>query len=464
MCIGIMMNQIEACVEEEEELPSSMMEKATKWDNHHCHWRSTTPAAPPSPLTLLVMAAELEKARSHISELEDERRAATKRLERFLRKVAEEKARARDKARHAVAALREGLTSERAHRRQLERANARLLRDLAEARSSARRQAEGYEAERRARELMEAACSELTREVEEDQAEVELLRRECLRMREEMEEERRMLQMAEVWREERVQMKLSDAKLALEDKYAHLSRLQAEMEAFLRRTNRELPPPAAAAAAAAAATATTTTTSSSAAAARSRGRATKRNNGDSVDADSVLEHFLRREKEKEKEEEEEMNRDRGRDRRANSPASSSDTPVQSVVSSPATDLFLAKMDDQGMDYDEGSRDSGSWFFGPSDRSALEAPRSSAASRRSTTGKNTALIRRLWRSAIAESRNKTAGGWSPSSGVTAEEEAPPPPPPPPPQQSKQSLREKLMEARMDDRKACPRASQAHSIHL
>ena len=61
---------------------------------------------------------------------------------------------------------------------------------------------------------MEEACSELTREVE-DQAEVELLRRECLRMREEMEEERRMLQMAEVWREERVQMKRFDTKLAL---------------------------------------------------------------------------------------------------------------------------------------------------------------------------------------------------------------------------------------------------------
>ena len=83
---------------------------------------------------------------------------------------------------------------------------------------------------------MEEACSELTREVEEDQAEVELLRRECLRMREEMEEERRMLQMAEVWREERVQMKLSDAKLALEAKYAQLAHLQAEMEAFLLRT------------------------------------------------------------------------------------------------------------------------------------------------------------------------------------------------------------------------------------
>nr|XP_034581937.1 unconventional myosin-X-like isoform X2 [Setaria viridis] len=435
-----MLDKIEACVEE---LPSSMLEKATKWDNqhHHClsRWRST-PAARSSPLMLLLMEAELEKARCHISELEEERRVVTKRLDRFLRKVAEEKARVRDKARHAVAALREDLSSERAHRRQLEQANARLMRELAEARSSAKQQAESYEMERKARELMEEACSELTREMEEDQAEVELLRGECLRMREDMEEERRMLQMAEVWREERVQMKLSDAKLALEAKYAHLSRLQAEMEAFLRRTNRE-------------------SAAASSSAARSRGRASQHNNDDSVDADSVLEHFLRKEKEKE-EMEMEMNR------RANSPASSdsnsnSNTPLQSV--SPATDLFLAKIDDEDdggydMDYD-GGRDSCSWF-GTSDRSALEA-RSSGASRRSA-GKNTALIRRLWRSAIAESRNKTGGGWSPSSNrrSSATAEAPPAAPP------QQSLREKLMEARMDDHKpvhALVKHNAGSSIH-
>jgi len=38
---------------------------------------------------------------------------------------------------------------------------------------------QSYEMELKARELMEEACSELTREVEEDQAEVELLRRDC---------------------------------------------------------------------------------------------------------------------------------------------------------------------------------------------------------------------------------------------------------------------------------------------
>jgi len=332
-------NQIDACVEPYGSCSLSTMEKATKW------------AWAPSPLMLL-MEAELEKARGRISELEEERRAMAKRLERFLLDLAEEKAswkaRVRDKARRAVAALKE----ERAHRRQLEQANARLVRELAEARSSAKQQAQSYEMERKARELMEEACSELTREVEEDQAEVELLRRECLRMREEMDEERRMLQMAEVWREERVQMKLADAKLALEAKYAQLAHLQAEMEAFLLRTRTR--------------TRTCSCHSSTpmrearfiisdAAAAASAelrprgggggGRASSQHDDEEeeeeVDADSVFEHFRRKEE-------------------TSSPAPSNASAMMQSPVSPATDLFLAKVDNGGssfadmdMDYDGG---------------------------------------------------------------------------------------------------------------
>ncbi|CAO1940083.1 unnamed protein product [Urochloa humidicola] len=407
------------------------MEKATKWDaSHH---------GPPSPLILL-MEAELDKARRHIHELEEERRATSRRLERFLRKLREEKAswkaRVKGKARRAVADLREELSAERAHRRQLEQANARLVREAAEARSLARQQAQSYEAERKAREVMEEACSELTREVEEDQAEVELLRRECLRMRQEMEEERRMLQMAEVWREERVQMKLSDAKLALQAKYDHLAQLQEQMEACFLRTKDSVASAAAAAA-----------PSSSL---RCQG---------TVDANSVLEHFRRKE----------MEMEMRTNHHANSPASSNSN-SNSNVSSPATDLFLAKVDDDEDDFaNGGSSDYACSWFGTSDRSAsvangntggLDARSSAGAgtgagSSRRSLGKNTALIRRLWRSAIAESRTKPAGGWSPSSDRRSSSVAAEAPPPPP----QQSLRDKLMEARMmDDHKP----AHAHAL--
>lgn len=42
-----------------------------------------------------------------------------------------------------------------------------------------------------------------------------------------------MLQLAEVWREERVQMKLGEARLALETKSATLDVMRAELESFL---------------------------------------------------------------------------------------------------------------------------------------------------------------------------------------------------------------------------------------
>ncbi|XP_066398431.1 autophagy-related protein 23-like isoform X1 [Miscanthus floridulus] len=511
---GSILDKIDACVECPAAYGSSSMEKATKWDANHLHLRGRARglqlddiffASPSTSPLLLLMEAELEKARGHVRELEDEQRVMTKRLERFLRKLAEEKAawkaRVRDKARHAVAALRDELGAERRHRRQLEQANARLLRDLAEARASAKQQAQSYEMERKARELMEDACSELTREVEEDQAEVELLRRECLRMREEMEEERRMLQMAEVWREERVQMKLSDAKLALENKYTHLNRLQAEMEAFLRSKDDESASHSAALREARLISDAAAATSSSVVRSRQSGENHHHHHHpvDSVDADSVLDHFRRKERERHHHAAAERERDDDGRRYSSSPASPASSKSSDMLQSvsPATDLFLAKAnDDDDMYADGGSSadlemDSCSWV-GTSDRSASVAngngagsgvtteARSSGASRRST--KNTALIRRLWRSAITESRKKTGrtaadgGGWSPSysahrrrSCVTAE--GPPPPPPPavageqcssssgsglplPPQRGgggkqKQSLKEKLMEARMDE---------------
>lgn len=73
----------------------------------------------------------------------------------------------------------------------------------------------------------------LLRKLGEDKAEVEAFKRESMKLREEVEEERKMLQMAEVWREERVQMKLIDAKVTLEEKYAQMNKLVADLEAYL---------------------------------------------------------------------------------------------------------------------------------------------------------------------------------------------------------------------------------------
>ncbi|TVU40127.1 hypothetical protein EJB05_13577, partial [Eragrostis curvula] len=411
------------------------MEKATKWDrvvhanhqdnvfvdhlHHHPRPSSSSTKSPHSMVALL--ESELAMARACVAELEDERCVTEKRLDRFLRKLEDEKSAWKQRTRHAVLSAREELRLEWRHRRALASANARLARDLADARR-------GHGTEHRAWELMEEACSELTREVEVDQAEVEMLRRECLRLREKMEEERRMLQMSEVWREERVQMKLSDARLALEGKYAQLHHLQAEMEAFLLRGRdraadkdslREAHAIVGGDDVAVAAAASLLWSSPRSHDNGKDGDDDCSRQDEKVDVDAVFEHFRRWEKEKARESGAKPN-DVAAGRY--SPASSASN-LDSV--SPATDLFLAKADDDGDDpYSDGSAaiddDPCSWI-GTSEPSISVARTSNngsgsgvtenrsstgAGSRRSGGAKHTALIRRLWRSAITESRKRT----------------------------------------------------------
>ncbi|KAJ0104636.1 hypothetical protein Patl1_17402 [Pistacia atlantica] len=106
-----------------------------------------------------------------------------------------------DIARAQIIELKAELDYERKARKKVESLNKRLAKELAE--------------ERRGREAMETVCEELAREISSDKEEID-------RMKRDMEEERKMLRMAEVLREERVQMKLSDAKMLLEEKLIEL--------------------------------------------------------------------------------------------------------------------------------------------------------------------------------------------------------------------------------------------------
>ncbi|WOL18105.1 hypothetical protein Cni_G26898 [Canna indica] len=230
-------------------LPFYATEKATKWDpgcsnvlEDVCQFYGHLKLLEDQQVnTVSVMSAlqlELEQARKYINELESERQSAKKRLDHFLKRLAEEKAswrsREHEKVCNVVEHIKDDLRKERKNRKWLEVVNAKLVSELAEAKLSAKKCLQSYEKERKARQLMEEVCDDLAKEIGEDKAEVEALKRESMRMRDEVDEERRMLQMAEVWREERVQMKLVDAKLMLEEKYVQLCNLKKDIEAFLR--------------------------------------------------------------------------------------------------------------------------------------------------------------------------------------------------------------------------------------
>ncbi|KAJ6751738.1 hypothetical protein OIU85_002187 [Salix viminalis] len=227
---------------------NSAMEGTTKWDPV-CMERSDEVRQPYSHLKCLdqqvsavsvvsALEAELEQARAHIQELETERRSSKKKVEHFLKKVSEERAswrsREHEKIRAFIDDIKDDLSRERKNRQRLEIVNSKLVNDLSDAKVSAKRYKQDFEKERKARELIEEVCDELAKEIGEDKAEVEALKRECMKLREEVDEERKMLQMAEVWREERVQMKLVDAKLAIEARYSYMNDLIADLENLLR--------------------------------------------------------------------------------------------------------------------------------------------------------------------------------------------------------------------------------------
>lgn len=228
------------------------MEGATKWDPghykmsrevshsnslvklHKSQHTATTSLAP-------ALRVELIRARICIEELEAERRRLRKKFKHFVRKLNEERiswVRRECQKMHAVInGLKDDLKRERRNSKQLDIVNSKLLVDLADSKLSSRQYMQDYDRERKSRELLEEVCNELVKEIEEDRAEIEALRSECARLGEEVEEERKMLQLAEVWREERVQMKLIDAKLLLEEKYCLMSNLISELQSFLRANN-----------------------------------------------------------------------------------------------------------------------------------------------------------------------------------------------------------------------------------
>nr|CAD1841094.1 unnamed protein product [Ananas comosus var. bracteatus] len=221
-------------------LTNSTIERTTKWDAEISKASDNSRqfhklGAEVSFVSSL--QSELEQARTRIIELEAEKKSSKKKLDHFLKKVAEEKAlwriKEHEKVRNIIDSMKDDLNRERKGRQRLEIVNSKLVNELTEAKLSMKKFLHDYEKERKARELMEEVCDELAKEIGEDKAEVEGLKRESMKIREEVEEERRMLQMAEVWREERVQMKLVDAKLTLEHKHSQLSNLQADLEAFL---------------------------------------------------------------------------------------------------------------------------------------------------------------------------------------------------------------------------------------
>ncbi|KAL2339179.1 hypothetical protein Fmac_013625 [Flemingia macrophylla] len=83
---------------------------------------------------------------------------------------------------------------------------------------------------------IEQVCNELVLQIGQDKAMLRGLQRYCTRIRQEMEQERNMFHLAELWREESIQMKLLDAKLALQD-MIHLFKQATQLSCDITKSN-----------------------------------------------------------------------------------------------------------------------------------------------------------------------------------------------------------------------------------
>ncbi|KAI3450740.1 hypothetical protein Pfo_007405 [Paulownia fortunei] len=186
---------------------------------------------------------ELDRACIHVSKLIQEQRTNWSEIDILLKQFEEEKVvwkiKEQDRIRSAITSIAGELDTERKLRRQTERLNKKLGRELAETKASLSKTNKDLESEKRAREILEQVCDELARGIGEDRAEVEELKRQSAKVCEEVEKEREMLQLADILREERVQMKLSEAKYQFEEKNALVDKLRNELEVYLKSKTAE---------------------------------------------------------------------------------------------------------------------------------------------------------------------------------------------------------------------------------
>ncbi|KAG8387464.1 hypothetical protein BUALT_Bualt02G0024000 [Buddleja alternifolia] len=187
---------------------------------------------------------ELDRACIHVNKLILEQKANRSEVDNMLKQFEEEKLvwklKEQDRIRGSIMSIAGELEVEKKLRRQTERLNNKLGRELADIKESLSRANKEVESEKRAREILEQVCDELARGIGEDRAEVEELKKQSEKVREEVEKEREMLQLADVIREERVQMKLSEAKYQFEEKNALVDKLRNELEAYLKaKTDKE---------------------------------------------------------------------------------------------------------------------------------------------------------------------------------------------------------------------------------
>ncbi|XP_062183564.1 uncharacterized protein LOC133887630 [Phragmites australis] len=192
----------------------------------------------PSIASLIsALRPELDVARAHVRRLIREQKSDADKIEGLKKQLTEEmeswKVKQKEKVANALQFIVSELDSEKKSRKRAERTNKKLSIALANTEGSLQAAMKELERERKSKGRVEKICSELIRSIDEDKAEVEALKRETEKAQEELQKEREMLQLADEWREQRVQMKLLEARFQFEEKNAAVNQLRDELQAYL---------------------------------------------------------------------------------------------------------------------------------------------------------------------------------------------------------------------------------------
>ncbi|CAM8968081.1 unnamed protein product [Rhodiola kirilowii] len=194
----------------------------------------------PSSSASLVSALhqELERARLQVDQLiHEQQHFGQTDVSRLIKQFDEEKkawkVREREVVEAAIQSIAGELEGERRLRRRFENLNNKLGAELASLKGALQKATQQLESEKRTRQILEQVCDELAGNIGEDKAQLEQLKMESEKALEEVEKEREMLRLADLLREERVQMKLSEAKHQFEEKNAAVVKLKRDLENLL---------------------------------------------------------------------------------------------------------------------------------------------------------------------------------------------------------------------------------------
>ncbi|KAL6311551.1 hypothetical protein AAG906_005183 [Vitis piasezkii] len=182
---------------------------------------------------------ELDHSRARIKELLQEKQTERQEMDDLMKQVAEDKlirkTKEQDRIKAAVQSVRDELEDERKLRKRSETLHRKLARELSEVKSSFSNALRELEREKKARILLEDLCDEFAKGIREYEQEVRSLKHKPEKDRVARENsDRLVLHISEAWLDERMQMKLAEARCDVAEKNTIVDKLSFEIETFLR--------------------------------------------------------------------------------------------------------------------------------------------------------------------------------------------------------------------------------------